>query len=89
MASLEEFGMDEKELTHKVESLITNAKWYHENKDYLKQNFVNKHLAIYKNSLIDSDEDLEVLKKKLIEKGLNLDYILLRYVHPKEIIYIL
>jgi len=89
MANLDNFGLDEEELTKKAEKFVENIMWFENNKDDIKKNYANLHIAISNKKIIDSDKDLILLKKRIAEEGYDLSFVLFKFISAEDIIVIL
>ena len=88
LANLEDFGINEEELTKKALNLIDNLMWFETNKSNYREKYPNKYIAIYKKNIVDSDKDLVLLKERLKER-FYLNYILFKFVPLEDMIVIL
>jgi len=88
MPKAEELGLDLKKLRARARKMMANTIWYQENKEDLRERFLGKYIAILGKEVVGSDEDLDNLKEKLREKGLDLDSILFEFMNPKDMLMI-
>lgn len=72
-------------------TLITRTKehklsksWVRENVNNLREVYENKFVGIHNGQVIDSDEDLNALKKRLRDESIPLKKIRFEFIHPKE-----
>ncbi len=89
MVALAEFGMEEEELLQLTKKVIKNKKWLYNNYEKLSNEFANKYVAIFDETVIDSDNKLAHLKEKLKKKFKNPDTILIELINPQNITLIL
>ena len=57
-----------------------NNEWFSENLDFLKKDFNNKFVAISEQRVIESDGDLQELIKKLSNRNISLDKVMIEFV---------
>jgi len=88
MPKLKDLGFDKKEMEEKAKVMMENLKWFDRNKEKIKKIYINKYIAIFKKEVIDSDDELEGLKEKLVNRRLELDKILIEFINPKELLLI-
>ena len=87
MVRLRDLGFDEEEITERAKIMMENLRWFDRNKEKLKKRYSDKYVAIYKEEVIDSDDELEDLKGKL-ENKFELDKILFEFINPKDLLLI-
>ena len=80
MVRLRDLGFDEEEITERAKIMMENLRWFDRNKEKLKKRYSDKYVAIYKEEVIDSDDELEDLKGKL-ENKFELDKILFEFIN--------
>jgi len=73
----------ELELLNSVES---DLEWFQYNYENLKKKFCDRFIAIKKKKVIDVDEDLKTLIKKLKDKGEDTTKVLIKFISKIPVI---
>lgn len=84
MGTLADLGIDEKEMTELTKRLFANKIWLSEHYEKIAETYVNKFVAIEDDQILDSDEDMDVLVKRLKKKNKNIDHLLIELINPKD-----
>ncbi|HUX99428.1 MAG TPA: DUF5678 domain-containing protein [Candidatus Deferrimicrobium sp.] len=71
------------------ESADANNTWLNENIDEIRKKFENKFVAIYNSQIIDSDDDIENLLKRIEGLKIPIDLIKIEYIRPEKLACIL
>lgn len=85
MDVLSEFGMDEERLIEIITIHDKSFEWFHDNLQEIQESYSGKFVAIYKDKIVESDEERGNLFQKLREKYNNreIEEIFVDYVNPK------
>lgn len=86
--NLKDLGFNKEELEERAKFMLENLRWFDKNKEKLKKLYANKYIAIFKEQIVDSDDELNDLKEKLEANNFELDKILIEFVHPKDLLLI-
>ncbi len=84
---LKKYGVSEKEARERIRSARQNVKWFNSNVDSLRATYAKKFVAVHKDRILDSDDDFDVLLKRLKKEHRDMDFVDIRYV-PSEDAYI-
>ncbi len=82
-------GLDDEEMAELAEKFSEYKRWFDLNYEKIEKSYVNKFIAIEDNVIMESDEDIDALVKKLKEKNKNPDTLLIELVNPKDFILII
>jgi hypothetical protein len=63
---------------------ITNKAWLEENFDFIGKQYVNQFVAIRDLQIIDSDENLNLLKERIKQRRINLNKVYIQFIKSKE-----
>ncbi|NVM19580.1 MAG: hypothetical protein HWN80_17895 [Candidatus Lokiarchaeota archaeon] len=88
MPNLKDLGLNKEELEERAKIMLKNLKWFDKNTEKLKRLYSNKYIAIFEEEVVDSNDEMEVLKKKLENNNYELDKVLIEFVHPKDLLMI-
>lgn len=80
--------MEAKKDTH-FEHFEEDSRWVTERLEDIKKEFEGKVFAVRKKSIIASDDNIEVLIRKLEESGENMDEVFIDSIPPKDLVFIL
>lgn len=86
--NLKDLGLNKEELEERAKIMLKNLKWFDKNTEKLKRLYSNKYIAIFEEEVVDSNDEMEVLKKKLENNNYELDKVLIEFVHPKDLLMI-
>lgn len=72
-----------------LNSSISDLNWFKENSKDIRKKHEGKFIAIRDSSIKEVAKDVELLIKKLDKKGIESNFVLIKYVTPKGVISIL
>ncbi|MBU1204651.1 MAG: hypothetical protein KKA61_02155 [Nanoarchaeota archaeon] len=72
-----------------LNSSISDLNWFKENSKEIRKKHEGKFVAIKDSSIKEVAKDVELLIKKLDKKGIESNFVLIKYVTPKGVISIL
>lgn len=84
MGILADLGLDDEEMAEIAKKLLESKIWLDNNHDTIGDKYVNKFVAIENNQIIESDEDIDILIKRLKKKKKNIDRMLIDFINPKD-----
>lgn len=88
MVKLKDLGFNKEEMEEKAKIMMENLRWFDKNKDKLKKRYSDKYVAIFKEEVVDSDDELEGLRGKLENRNFELDRILIEFINPRDLLLI-
>ena len=80
---LEKYGLSEEEARQRIQNARENNKRFNNNIDSLRDEYRKKFVAIYNGRIVDSDDDFDVLVRRLKKEHKNLTHVDIEYV-PSE-----
>jgi len=66
-------------------AFVSNFTYFHENYDDMKETYPDSFVAIYEKKVVDHDEDIEALFKRLKEKYDDLSTFVIEYVSTQKV----
>jgi ABC-type phosphate/phosphonate transport system ATPase subunit len=72
------------ETIEKMRKFNNNSKWLSAHYDDIKSRYTNKIIAIDNDTVIDYDEDINSLLKRLRERYTDIHHIVIQYVNDKQ-----
>ncbi|MBA3045668.1 MAG: hypothetical protein KKH41_03990 [Candidatus Thermoplasmatota archaeon] len=81
--------IDEKTALNQLKSYGKNTSWCNNNERKIREEYGGKYIAVYGGKCIDSDDDVDKLYEKLRNQNIDVRKVLVKYIPPSNLIWIL
>jgi len=85
---MSELIYNEKDLT-KLKNFRRDIEWFKANYESIKSEYKGQYVAIVDEEIIDNDDDVKSLLDRLEAKGIDLTTIVVEYINPYKVAYVL